>query len=73
MAYTIAMTVVDTKQVAVRMSAEDLGILHDLQEVLGVRSQSEIVRMALRSLAKEHDIPTKKLRSTGNTIKGRRL
>ncbi len=70
--YTKRMTVVDVKQVAVRMSAEDLGVLHDLQAVLGIRSQSEIFRMALRSLAKEHAIPAKKQRSTGDAVKGRR-
>jgi hypothetical protein len=70
--YTKKMTVVDAKQIAVRMSVEDLGILHDLQAVLGVRSQSEIFRMALRLLAKEHDLPSKRLRGTGDTIGGRR-
>jgi hypothetical protein len=64
---------VDTKQIAVRMSAEDLGILHDIQSVLGVRSQSEIVRMALRALAKEHDVDSRALRATGDRIKRGRL
>jgi hypothetical protein len=63
---------VDSKQVAIRMSLEDLGILHDLQDVLGVRSQSEIIRMALRSLAREHGVAPKVLRSTGGSIRRRR-
>ena len=45
------------KQVAVRMSAEDLAIMRRLQKALGLRSQSEVLRMALRSLKKEHDRP----------------
>jgi len=62
---------VDVKQVAVRMSAEDLGILHDLQDILGVRSQSEIVRMALRSLARDHDLIARKVRTAAASGKGR--
>lgn len=38
------------KQVAVRLSAGDRALLSRLQEHLGVRSQSEIIRMALRAL-----------------------
>ena len=41
------------KQVAIRMSAEDLAIMRRLQKALGLRSQSEVLRMALRSLEKE--------------------
>ena len=47
------------KLVAVRMSAEDQRILRELHNKTGVRSQSEIVRMSLRSLAKQHLEPKK--------------
>ena len=54
--YTRTMTAQDVKQVAVRMSAEDMRFLEELQTSLGVRSQSEVIRMSLRALAKERGV-----------------
>jgi len=51
------------------MSAEDLGILHDLQTVTGIRSQSEVIRMALRALAKNLGVDAKATRATGDPVR----
>lgn len=44
---------------AVRLSAADLAIIRAAQERLGLRTISDVLRMGLRSLALEYDLPTK--------------
>lgn len=41
---------------AIRFSADDLAIVTAAQQKLGLRTASEVLRMGLRSLAREQDL-----------------
>jgi hypothetical protein len=43
-----------------RLSAEDMVIVNAAKEKLGLRAVTEVLRVALRSLAREHDLVVRK-------------
>ena len=49
-----------TRQTSLRLTDDDERLLSALQSHLGVVSRSELIRMALRELAKAHGVPIPK-------------
>ncbi len=48
--------IVEAARLAVRLTADDFRIVSAAKEQLGVRAVTEVLRMALRSLAREHNL-----------------
>jgi hypothetical protein len=56
---------------AVRLTANDLAIVNAAREKLGLRTASEVLRMGLRSLAREQQLVVTEVRETETTVEYR--